>query len=246
MASGCFDLLAADYDRTWTHTPAGCLQRDAVWRHMLTLFRPGDHVLDLGCGTGEDALRLVRGSVRVRGLDASPEMVRIARARGVCAEVGNIEDIGRLEDTFDGVISNFGALNCVENIAVLRSPLARLVRRGGHLAFCTMSRFCGLESLHYLRRLQFRKAMRRWSGETYAARLGLKVFYPSGRQIKRALEPEFQLVSTIGIGVTIPPSYVQDVPPASLRLRARIDEYIEQWPWFRAIADHQLFLFVRT
>ena len=30
MASGCFDLLAAEYDRTWTNSGAGRLQRDRV------------------------------------------------------------------------------------------------------------------------------------------------------------------------------------------------------------------------
>jgi len=78
MASGCFDLLAADYDRTWTNSGAGRLQRDAVWRQIVRLFRAGDHVLDLGCGTGEDAAHLMRHGVRVRAMDASPEMVRLA------------------------------------------------------------------------------------------------------------------------------------------------------------------------
>jgi ubiquinone/menaquinone biosynthesis C-methylase UbiE len=58
MASGCFDALAADYDRVWTNSGPGRLQRDAVWRHIDPLFRPGSVVLDLGCGTGEDALHL--------------------------------------------------------------------------------------------------------------------------------------------------------------------------------------------
>ena len=65
MSSGCFDLLAADYDRTWTNSGAGRLQRDAVWRHLLPLFHSGDWVLDLGCGTGEDAQHLSRLGIRV-------------------------------------------------------------------------------------------------------------------------------------------------------------------------------------
>ena len=113
MASGSFDMLAAEYDRNWTNSGPGRLQRNAVWREMIPLFRPGDTVLDLGCGTGEDAECLGLFDISVRALDASPEMVRMARARGVNAEVGKVEDIREIDSVFDGLISNFGARSSI-------------------------------------------------------------------------------------------------------------------------------------
>lgn len=245
MASGCFDLLAADYDRTWTNSAAGRLQRDAVWREMIPLFQPGDAVLDLGCGTGEDAECLELFGVSVRALDASPEMVRIARARGVNAEVGRIEDIRKLDTAFDGVISNFGPLNCMKDLTTLRTSLVKLVRPGGYLVLCLMGRFCLIESLHFLCRRQWRKAARRWLGQTCEERLGINVFYPSGGAVKRALAPEFQLVCRTGIGLAVPPSYVPALSPTSLTVRNRIDECVAGWPFLRSMADHQLFIFTR-
>jgi len=246
MASGCFDLLAADYDRTWTNSGAGRLQRRAVWRHLFLLFRAGDRVLDLGCGTGEDACGLARAGVRVSALDASPAMVRIARNRGVPAELGNIEAIRDLEGAFDGVISNFGAMNCVSEVSALRAPLANLVRPGGHLAICLMSRFCLMESLSLARQFRFRKAARRWTGRAYAERLGLTVYYPSAKQVRRALAPEFRLLDRVGIGLAVPPTGVGDPSALSLRLRSRIDAQIAGWPGLRGMADHQLHIFRRT
>ena len=246
MASGCFDLLAADYDRTWTNSGIGRLQRDAVWRHMLPLFRPGHRVLDLGCGTGEDAIRLSREGVSVRALDASAEMVRIARSRGVDAEVASIECLDAFTGPFDGVISNFGALNCVEDLPSLRLSLRRMVSPNGYLVFCLMSRFCLMESLHYLRNFQFERAARRWSGHTYAARLGLRVFYPTAGQLERAMAPDFRLIRTVGIGLISPPSYVPGLSSPSLTLRATIDQRAGGWPLLRSIADHQLFIFNRS
>ena len=246
MASGCFDLLAADYDRTWTNSGAGRLQRQAVWRYLFLLFRAGDRVLDLGCGTGEDACGLARAGIRVSALDASPAMVRIARDRGVSAELGSIESIRDLDGTFDGVISNFGAMNCVPEVSALRGPLANLIRPGGHLAICLMSRFCLIESLSFATQLRFRKAARRWKGRTYAERLGLTVYYPSAKQVRRALAPEFRLVGRVGIGLAVPPSGIGDPSPSSLSLRSRIDARIAGWPGLRAMADHQLHIFRRT
>lgn len=245
MASGCFDLLAAQYDHAWTNSGSGRLQRNAVWRHMLPLFHAGDRVLDLGCGTGEDARELASRGVHVLGLDASSEMVRIARHRGVDARLLTIEAIDTLSRKFDGVISNFGALNCVHPLAPLRPPLARLIRPGGYLAVCVMGRFCALESLHFLRRFCFRKAARRWSGETFAKTLGLRAYYPFAGQLRRCLAPEFQLVSRTGIGLVVPPSYVDGIAEDSLEQRDRIDQRIAHLPVLRAMADHQLFTFIR-
>jgi SAM-dependent methyltransferase len=246
MSSGCFDLLAADYDRTWTNSGAGRLQRDAVWRHLLPLFHSGDWVLDLGCGTGEDAQHLSRLGIRVSAIDASPAMVQIARGRGVPALVGSIERIHEITRTFDGVISNFGALNCVLDLSSLRMPLAKMVRPQGHLAICLMGRFCLSESLRFIGQFDFRKAARRWRGRAYAKKLELPLFYPSASEVTRALSPEFELISRTGIGLTVPPSHVIGLSPSSLCRRGRIDNRIAGWPILRGMADHQLFIFRRT
>ena len=245
MASGSFDLLAADYDRVWTNSRAGRLQRNAVWRHILPLFRAEDRVLDLGCGTGEDAHQFAMQGVRVTAIDASPKMVGIARQRGVDAEVRTIESIEDLRLTFDGAISNFGALNCLDSIHSIRRPLARLIRPQGLLAICIMSRFCLLESLHFLRQLQLRKAARRWSGRTYAERLRLRTMYPTAAELTRCLMPEFHLLFRTGIGLAVPPSYVNDAL-TTLELRSRIDDHLAHLPGLRAMADHQLFIFSRV
>lgn len=245
MASGCFDILARDYDRTWTNSGPGRLQRYASWREIFPLFRPSEKVLDLGCGTGEDALILQARGVHVHAVDASKEMAGIARSRGVNAECKAIEEIGSFSGVYDGAISNFGALNCIGDLSILRAPLARLVRPGGHLALCLMSRFCLFETVHYLCRFQPAKAMRRWRGQTYSQSLALDVFYPAASTIQRALSPEFRLLKRTGIGLFVPPSYINAMSNSSLTVRSQFDHYFGYWPLLRSLADHQLFIFVR-
>lgn len=86
-----FDGAAATYDATFTQTRLGRRLREAVRTEVEPLFRPGDHVLELGCGTGEDAVWLARRGVRVTATDASPAMLDIARRKtdrtGVAARV---------------------------------------------------------------------------------------------------------------------------------------------------------------
>jgi len=208
-----FERIAPRYDELWTATAIGRAQRDAVWRVTDRLFRAGDRVLDVGCGTGEDAAHLVaRGSV-VHAVDASAAMVAQARARGIAAEVRRAEDLASIGLRFDGAISNFGALNCVEDLAGVARSLGGLVRPGGFAAICMMGRFCAWETLY------FAKATRRWSG-----RCG-DVFYPTVGQLRREFAEHFELQEWRGIGMLVPPSYVR-LPDGVVRTLARFDHYL--------------------
>jgi ubiquinone/menaquinone biosynthesis C-methylase UbiE len=240
-----FDKIARDYRDLWDNSDVGRLQREAVWSRIQPLFRTGDTILDLGCGTGDDALRLARHGVTVVAIDASSEMVRIARERGVDARICRIEDIESLPSIFDGAFSNFGAMNCVEDLAALREPLARRIAPGGYLALCVIGRFCLWETVWYLLRGDIRKAIRRWKGSAQSS-LGLKVFYPTVREIKHSLSPEFTLQQAAGIGVAVPPSFVRGLPFPLLRVLDWIDQRIAAWPPFALVADHRLLVLRRV
>jgi len=245
VSAAAFDRLASGYDRLWTRSAVGRLQREAVWRHVAPLFEPGQAILDLGCGTGEDALRLMEAGLRVRGIDASGEMARIASDRGVDAEQFSIEDCGFLGGSFDAALSNFGALNCVEDIEALRAPLARLVRPGGYLVICVIGRFCAWETAWALLRGQTAKAFRRWRKSAMSS-LGIRVFYPSRRRLENAFRPAFTLLDWRGIGCAVPPSYVTGLSDGVLRKLDAFDRRAAHWPFLRGLSDHRLFVFVRN
>src|SRR5215467_2913644 len=87
MSAAAFDSIAQRYDDLWTCSPIGRLQRAAVWRCLDALFQRCNSVLGLGCGTGEDALYLMKRGIHVSAIDTSPRMVHIARASGANARV---------------------------------------------------------------------------------------------------------------------------------------------------------------
>jgi len=239
-----FERLAARYDELWTETAVGRAQRNAVWRVVDGLFGAGDCVLDIGCGTGEDAAHLGSRGILVYGIDASPAMVTRARARGVMAEVGSIEDLSgassaRLDKLkhvppFDGAISNFGALNCVEDLAAVARALGALVRPGGYLAICTIGRFCVWETLYYGLRLDLKRALRRLAGRAGEIR------YPTVRQLLADFAPDFELIGWTGVGMLVPPSYVQ-LPAPAVKALALLDRL----PFLHSCADHRLLVFKR-
>jgi SAM-dependent methyltransferase len=237
-----FDIMAATYDTVWTYSPVGCQQRDAFWRYSGVYLQNAARVLDIGCGTGEDALRLMKAGVEVMAIDASPAMVAIACARGVHGQALPIEQLDSLAGSFDAIMSNFGAFNCVRSVDSVRSPLARCLRPGGYLIICVLGGFCAWETFWFLVRGQPGKAFRRWRGRAVTSS-GIEVFYPSPRHIRRSLSPDFRLVAQFGIGICVPPSYVRRLPRPVLTVAGVIDRSLNRLRLARVGADHRLFIF---
>ena len=264
-----FDRMAADYDATWTAAAVGSAQRDQVWRVLDAMFARGSRVLDVGCGTGEDARHLMGRGVAVQAIDASPAMVAIAQAHGVTAEVRCAEELGDVaseteraslayppgktdagrmacptggpEAVFDGALSNFGALNCVADLAAAARGLARVVRPGGPVAICLIGRCCLWEIAYYSVRLQFRKALRRRHASEFR---GMAVYYPSVAEVSSAFAEGFELRRWKGVGLFVPPSYVK-LPATLVRALGACDRVFAGLPGLRAMADHRLFVLVK-
>jgi SAM-dependent methyltransferase len=194
-----FDALAPLYAAQWSESREGRSQREQVWREIDAVFQPGDRVLDVGCGIGDDAVHLRKRGIEVIAIDSSARMIEIARARGVPARHLSLEDTewGRLA-AFDGVLSNFGALNCLPDLPAAARIIAPLIRPHGALAICTLSRFSARETLRFLLRGDLRRATRRWSGHTVWR--GLDIYYRGRRQTQRAFAPYFTLLRRIPIG----------------------------------------------
>jgi ubiquinone/menaquinone biosynthesis C-methylase UbiE len=239
-----FDAIASSYDRLWTESTVGAMQRRAVWKVMDALFASGDTILDLGCGTGADALHLQERGIRVRGIDSSLGMVSIARKKGVNAVHYDLKDLPALSGRFDGVISNFGALNCLQEMTPVAGELGRLVRPGGFVALCFLGRFCLWETGYYLLNGEARKAVRRFSGRAQSS-YGLDIFYPSERALLRPFRQNFLLVARRGIGFAVPPSYIKFVRPSILEKLAALDSRVATWPLLRSLADHRLYVWQR-
>lgn len=92
--SAPFDQIAKDYDAAFTETAVGRMQREIVWRFLAQWKKAQNqqtlHVLELNCGTGEDALWLARQGCQVLATDISPAMVAITRAKADQAGLSNL------------------------------------------------------------------------------------------------------------------------------------------------------------
>jgi ubiquinone/menaquinone biosynthesis C-methylase UbiE len=259
--SPAFDAVAAEYDRIFTHSILGKAQRSLVHEALRGYFRAGQHILDLNCGTGEDAVHLASQDISIFACDISERMIGVARSKAAVCDTGALvefavcanENLKALHKhaPFDGALSNFGGLNCTTDLAAVARSLAGVIRPEGNVFLCMLSRFCAWEILWYAARAQWDKAFRRLKAGGTEARIEgarLRVYYPSVDQIAQAFAPSFKLVSWRGIGVTLPPTWLEPVFQNHVLLvdqLVRIDRQLGAFPFFRGIADHILLRFVR-
>jgi ubiquinone/menaquinone biosynthesis C-methylase UbiE len=238
-----FDRIAAAYDALWTGTENGRAQRRIVWRAIDSLFKPGDEILDIGCGTGEDAVHLRHRGVRVGAIDASSEMVHIAASRGVAATQLAVEELHRIHRQYDGALSSFGPLNCIADLRGAAEAMAQLVRPQGHVVVCLLNRTCIWEMVWFGLRLQPVKAFRRLARKAVQSSLGA-VYYPAACEVRRAFGRDFELINSAGTGVFTPPSYVH-ISAHMVRRAAWLDLRLAHLPGLRALGDHRVYVFQR-
>lgn len=132
-----YDAVAAGYDG---QVAEDAWMRQLLWRRYQALFRPGDRVIDVGCGTGLDTLFLAGRGLGMTGLDISPGMLAELAAKAERAGLaGRIElrqgDVAALASwpaaSFDGLLSAFAGLNSAD-LQVFAAEARRLLRPGGH------------------------------------------------------------------------------------------------------------------
>jgi SAM-dependent methyltransferase len=245
-----FDDMSDTYDATFTDTRVGRALREIVWSRLEQTFRPPQRILELGCGTGEDALMLARSGVRVVATDPSSGMIQVAQRKAVngnCAEriefrrLG-MEDIRSLPDgeMFDGVLSNFGAVNCVPDLRALVTDLAERLSPGAPLLWVVMGRYAPWEWVWYLVKGHRRKAWRRLNRGGVEWR-GLTISYPTPAQVTALLRPHFAITRLAPLGVALPPSYASawlDRSPRVLAMLARLEKLAQRSSALASLSDH--------
>ncbi|HEX5151434.1 MAG TPA: methyltransferase domain-containing protein [Parafilimonas sp.] len=259
LAQSPFDILAETYDADFTRSRIGRLQRERVWKFLRALLNtPGKSlkILEINCGTGEDALKLAAMGHNVVATDASAIMIEKAQQKKEISNAGGnqIEFIqssfDELRQNFDGekfdlVFSNFGGINCIDKAGItkLSSDLFSITGPGGYLFLTVMSRFCLWEILYYTSKGKLNTAFRRMrkAVQFNVNEYSMPVFYYSPRDLEKLFQSKFKLVETHPAGLFIPPSYLEkqfSKRPQWLNRLNHWEDRLGRYSMLSPLADH--------
>jgi SAM-dependent methyltransferase len=201
--SSPFDQAAADYDRQEVENPIRRLMRSRSLAVLEEAFPSGAALLDVGCGTGTEAIFLAQRGRRLTAVDSSPHMLEVLSQRAQAAGVeistrrmaaGELDSLAAEvgEGAFDGAYSSFGALNTETALDPPFAGLARLVKPGGNIVLSVMNRWCVSEIAVMVAGGRPRQAFRRYRRRLTVAMgsTSLEVSYPSWPELRRALKQQ--------------------------------------------------------
>jgi ubiquinone/menaquinone biosynthesis C-methylase UbiE len=247
-----WDSAAETYEEVFSGTTIGKTRREAVWNELRRLFGRGKRVLEINCGTGLDAVFLAQQGVEILACDISPKMIEKARRHAAANNVGDrvkfialaTENLETLVDRslFDGAFSNFSGLNCVEDLTAVQLQLAKRLKPGAPLLLCMMGRIALWEVLWFLLHGKPKQAFRRLREKTASIPKSpeLQIYRPTVEEICSQFAPSFRLRRWRGVGIAVPPSYMEHWArrfPRVIALLAALDRAIGGLPVFRNVAD---------
>ena len=217
-----FDQAAKQYDAQFTFTQIGRAQRNRVYTFLNSkvLNHKPLHILELNCGTGEDALFFAEMGHKVMATDISEAMIKTAKTKANGKDVIFKKlDITKINlevfpEKFDLIFSNFGGFNCLSP-SQLESFITfsqKLLKDKGKLVLVIMSKNCLWERVYFLLKRQFKTAFRRNTKTSVKANAnGLKVptWYYNPKDIVTLTKSNYKTIAIKPVGISIPPSYLE-------------------------------------
>jgi SAM-dependent methyltransferase len=238
-----YNAIAAGYD---AQVQGDAWMRRTLHAHYARVFAPGMRVLDVGCGTGIDAIELARRGISVTAIDFSVEMIAQLRAKlsassetiRLDAHVLAIEDLGELRgERFDGLISAFAGLNALDNLSGFASDAANLLKPDGRAILHVLNRFSLWEWCGYVWHRDWTLARQVGKRPTRTFTIG-GVPVPHRAYFARDLyrevfSPHFALQDVYGLGALRPPHTVRRIPSSVVQALESLDLRTGHWPLLR-------------
>jgi ubiquinone/menaquinone biosynthesis C-methylase UbiE len=256
-----FDHIAKNYDTDFTLSDIGIRQRNSVYRFLEKI--PNSlHILELNCGTGEDAIWFSKKGHKVLATDISSEMISVAKQKTKKTknldfqqlDINNLNDIPTERSTsdeesqFNLIFSNFGGLNCLnpQELQDVFKNASKIIKPNGKLALVIMPKKCLWERVYFMLKGQFKKAFRRNTDTSLKVNIDgqqVETWYYNPSDIKKMSQDFFTVRTKKPIGFFIPPSYLEHYFSKHKRFLSILDfleKRIGSFGFLSRYADHYI------
>ena len=253
-AAKAFSLQSTYFDAQYESDAIIQYKRKRVRQHVLQYLQPGNTILELNAGTGNDAIFFAQQGYHVHATDISEGMQEQLAAKADLAglsamishELCSYTALEALKEKgpYNYIFSNFAGLNCTGEVEKVLNSFDELLVPGGYVTLVMLPKFCLWETLLIFKG-KFKTATRRFfSSKGRKAKIDGMPFtcwYYSPHHLARLLKKEFDLIYLEGLCTIVPPSYIENFaekhPKVFSFLRRKEDKLKAKWPW-RLMGDY--------
>ncbi|MGI0092174.1 MAG: methyltransferase domain-containing protein [Nitrososphaerales archaeon] len=261
--SEAFDSASEEYDFTISQNFINVWIRERSIKELLSLSKPEDVLLEIGCGTGVEAIRISKHVSAVVATDISRRMISfLERKIGFRKLAGKVKvvrlgasEIARAADYLPKgktrlAYSFNGALNCEIKIREFPFELAKIIQPGGFFICSIRNTLCLSEVVAHALAFQFSRMAPRKKQPIMVSVGGLDIpsYYYPPKRFARMFEPHFTLEKMIGLPAILPPAYLSNLYVRArkvLSLAERAEVALASFYPLNRLGDQTLLIFKR-
>lgn len=255
IAVSVYDKLSKNFDQFESNDYLIPVRKESL-KTLISTFRQGKIVIDIGCGTGTEAIALAKKGVSVVGIDPAKGMIEQARKKAKQANLKNVQfhvlharDLYKLPELcgihkFQGAYSSLGSLNHEQYLGPINEAFKELLEPKSPVVISVMSRYCACEMAYFLFKapgLLFRRKGPFTTVPIGGEECWIRMY--SKKDMKRSFK-QFKLQKIKALGLFVPPMHLgKHLEGDMLQDFADMDrKWCGVWP-LRRLGDYTLYKF---
>ena len=238
QVSEAFSRQSVVFDDIYETNPITLWMRNKFRNEVLRFIKPGDPILELNCGTGIDTLFFAQKGYKILATDNSAGMLERLSEKISKNGLQHLISIGKhsFNDLagmagrkFGYIYSNFGGLNCTDDLAKFLKDIDNLLLPGGYFTFTIMPKVCPWEMLEFFKSRK-EVAFRRFKKDGAMAHIEgvyFKCYYYNPSFIIKNMGKKYRLSALTGLASFVPPPSMEHFPgkyPKLFSLLKKIEE----------------------
>lgn len=210
-----FSSVYAEYEKLSTDNIIDIARRKTIRNHVGKWLEPHHKILELNAGSGIDAVYFAEKGHLVLATDISAgaqhyieDKIKSSGLTNLRFQKCSFTTLGIVDEKFDHIFSNFGGLNCTDDLAIIFKQFDDLLNPGGHVSLVIMPPYYPWEMATVIK--GNKNAFRRLRKDGTSANVGngiVRTFYHSPKKIKNAFPDNFTHIQTRNIGTFYPSAH---------------------------------------